>query len=177
MPSALLVVAASLAIALCAQISIPLPLTPVPLAGSTLGVLLAGALLGSRRGALAVALYLAEGAAGLPFFAGQAAGFIHFAGPTGGYLIGFLPGAYLAGRLAEAGWDKTPLKAFAMTLIGSGAILALGLLGLARFVPLSRLLPMGLYPFLLGDAAKAAIAAGLLPGGWALLGAKASGRR
>jgi len=176
-PPAALVVAMSFIIALCAQITFPLPFTPVPLTGSTLGVLLAGALLGSRRGSYAVALYLAEGAAGLPFFAGGAAGFVHFAGPTGGYLIGFLPAAYVAGRLAEAGWDKTPFKTFMMMLLGSGVILAMGLLGLARFVPAPRLLPMGLYPFLPGDAAKACIAAALLPGGWTLLGARASGRR
>ncbi|MDE2312569.1 MAG: biotin transporter BioY [Elusimicrobia bacterium] len=176
-PPSVLVVAVSFIIALCAQIAIALPFTPVPLSGSTLGVLLAGALLGSRRGPMAVALYLAEGAAGLPFFAGGAAGFIHFAGPTGGYLIGFLPAAYVAGRLAEAGWDKTPFKAFMMMIAGSAVILAMGLLGLARFVSAAHLLPMGLYPFLPGDAAKACIAAALLPGGWALLGAGAPGRR
>ncbi|MHB2026573.1 MAG: biotin transporter BioY [Elusimicrobiota bacterium] len=173
-PAFVMVMAMSFIIAICAQISIPLPWTPVPLSGGTLGVLYAGALLGSRRGALAVALYLTEGACGLPFFAGGAAGFIHFAGPTGGYLIGFLPAAYATGKLAEAGWAKSPFQSFAMMLLGSLIILASGLLGLARFLPYSRLLAAGFYPFIPGDIAKACISAALLPGGWKLVGKSAA---
>jgi len=159
----------SLLVALCAQISIPVPGSPVPITGSTLGVLYAGALLGSRRGAAAVALYFLEGGLGLPFFAGGAAGLAHFAGPTGGYLLGFLPAAWLAGWLAERGWDRTPGKALALMLAGSVVILALGLAGLARFVPASRLLPLGFYPFIPGDLAKACLSAALLPAGWKLI--------
>lgn len=168
------VVVASLFVAVCAQVEIRLPFTPVPLSGATLGVLYAGVLLGSRRGAAAVALYLLEGAAGLPVFSGGAAGFVHFLGPTGGYLLGFPLGAFVAGLLAERGWDRTPLRAFAAMLIGSAAIFALGLIGLARFVPANGLLAAGLWPFVPGDLLKAAASAGLLPLGWKLVGRQAS---
>lgn len=162
-------VLASLFIALCAQVSVPLPFTPVPLTGTTLGVLYAGALLGSRRGAAAVLLYLLEGSLGLPFFAGGASGFLHFAGPTGGYLVGFVPAAFVTGLLAERGWDRTAVKAFAMMLLGSAVLFAFGLAGLARFVPAGSLLAQGLLPFLPGDLIKSAASAALLAAGRRLL--------
>jgi len=171
---ALTVVVASLFVAVCAQMEIRLPFTPVPISGGTLGVLYAGALLGSRRGAAAVALYLLEGAAGLPVFSGGAAGFLHLLGPTGGYLLGFPLGAFATGLLAERGWDRTPLRAFATMLLGGLPIFALGLLGLSRFVPARALLGAGLWPFLPGDLIKAAASAGLLPLGWNLIGRRAS---
>ncbi|MCM2304488.1 MAG: biotin transporter BioY [Elusimicrobia bacterium] len=166
------VVVASLFIAVCAQVQIPLPFTPVPLSGGTLGVLYAGVLLGSRRGAAAVLLYLLEGSAGLPVFSGGAAGFVHLLGPTGGYLAGFPVGAFAAGLLAERGWDRTPGRAFLAMLAGSLPIFALGLAGLSRFVPAETLLAQGLWPFLPGDVLKSAVSAGLLPLGWKLLGGK-----
>ncbi len=164
------VVVASLFIAVCAQLEIRLPFTPVPLSGGTLGVLYAGALLGSRRGAAAVALYLLEGSAGLPVFSGGAAGFVHLLGPTGGYLAGFPVGAFATGLLAERGWDRTPAKAFVAMLAGSLPIFAFGLVGLSRFVPSQTLLAQGLWPFVPGDLIKSAASAGLLPMGWKLLG-------
>ena len=170
----LAVVVASLFVAVCAQVEIRLPFTPVPISGATLGVLYAGALLGSRRGAAAVALYLLEGAAGLPVFSGGAAGFLHFLGPTGGYLLGFPIGAFAVGLLAERGWDRTPARAFATMLLGSLPILALGLLGLSRFMPARALLAAGLWPFVPGDLVKAALSAGLLPLGWKIVGRRAS---
>ena len=171
---ALAVVVASLFVAVCAQAEIRLPFTPVPISGGTLGVLYAGALLGSRRGAAAVVLYLLEGAAGLPVFSGGAAGFLHFLGPTGGYLLGFPVGAFAVGLLAERGWDRTPARAFATMLVGSLPILALGLAGLSRFVPARALLTAGLWPFVPGDVFKAALSAGLLPLGWKIVGRRAS---
>lgn len=167
---ATLVAVASLFIAVCAQLELRLPFTPVPLTGSTLGVLYAGALLGSRRGAAAVGLYLLEGAAGLPVFAGGAAGALHLFGPTGGYLLGFPVGAFVTGLLAERGWDRSPGRAFLVMLAGSLPIFGLGLAGLARFVPAETLLTQGLWPFLPGDLLKSAFSAGLLPLGWKLLG-------
>lgn len=167
------VVVASLFVAVCAQINIPLPFTPVPLSGGTLGVLYAGALLGSRRGAMAVLLYLLEGSSGLPVFSGGAAGAAHLFGPTGGYLAGFVAGAYVTGLLAERGWDRTPLKAFFAMLAGSLPIFALGLLVLSRFVPSETLLAQGLWPFVPGDLLKSAVSAGLLPLGWKLTGGRA----
>jgi biotin transport system substrate-specific component len=172
----LAVVVASLFVAVCAQVEIRLPFTPVPISGGTLGVLYAGALLGSRRGAAAVALYLLEGAAGLPVFSGGAAGFLHFLGPTGGYLLGFPVGAFVVGLLAERGWDRTPARAFATMALGSLPILALGLIGLSRFMPARALLAAGLWPFVPGDLVKAALSAGLLPFGWKLVGRRASRR-
>jgi biotin transport system substrate-specific component len=171
---ALAVVVASLFVAVCAQVEIRLPFTPVPISGGTLGVLYAGALLGSRRGAAAVALYLLEGASGLPVFSGGAAGFLHFLGPTGGYLLGFPIGAFAVGLLAERGWDRTPARAFATMLLGSLPILALGVLGLSRFLPARALLTAGLWPFVPGDLFKAALSAGLLPLGWKIVGRRAS---
>ncbi|MFI5363122.1 MAG: biotin transporter BioY [Elusimicrobiota bacterium] len=169
----LAVATASLFVAVCAQAEIRLPFTPVPLSGATLGVLYAGALLGSRRGAAAVALYLFEGAAGLPVFSGGAGGFLHFLGPTGGYLLGFPVGAFVVGLLAERGWDRTPVRAFATMIAGSLPILALGLIGLSRFVPARALLAAGLWPFVPGDLLKAAASAGLLPLGWKIFGRRA----
>ena len=160
----------SWAIALCAQVAVPLPFTPVPLAGSTFGVLFAGALLGSRRGPAAVALYLLQGAGGLPFFAGGAAGWAQVLGPSGGYLVGFVAGAWVAGRLAERGWDRGAWGSLGLMLAGSAAILAVGLAGLARFVPADKLLALGLLPFLPGDLVKSFAAAALLPWGWRWLG-------
>lgn len=167
---ALSVVVASLFIAVCAQIQIKLPFTPVPISGGTLGVLYAGALLGSHRGAAAVLLYLLEGAVGLPVFSGGAAGAMHLLGPTGGYLAGFPVGTYVVGLLAEHGWDRTPLRAFLMMLAGSLPIFALGVLGLSRFLPADKLLIAGVWPFIPGDLVKAALSAGLLPLGWKILG-------
>ena len=164
------VVVASLFVAVCAQMEIRLPFTPVPLSGGTLGVLYAGALLGSRRGAAAVAVYLLEGFSGLPVFSGGASGIVHLLGPTGGYLLGFPVGAFLVGLLAERGWDRSPLSTFAMMLIGSLPIFAFGLIGLSRFVPAQTLLIQGLWPFIPGDLIKSAVSAGLLPFGWKLLG-------
>jgi biotin transport system substrate-specific component len=173
-PDVVRVVLGSAAIALCAQISIPLQ--PVPITGQTLGVLLAGAVLGSRLGALSVLLYLAEGLAGLPVFSsGTSAwsptsvpGVPVILGPTLGYLLGFVPAAYVVGWLAERGWDRHVLTAALAMVIGNLVVYACGLAGLARFVPLDKLLAFGLIPFLPGDALKIALAAAALPGAWAL---------
>ncbi|OGS41505.1 MAG: hypothetical protein A2506_08605 [Elusimicrobia bacterium RIFOXYD12_FULL_66_9] len=167
---ALAVVAASLFIAVCAQVEFRLPFTPIPISGGTLGVLYAGALLGSRRGASAVVLYLLEGAGGLPVFSGGAAGALHLLGPSGGYLMGFPLGAFATGLLSERGWDRSPARAFVMMLAGSLPIFALGLIGLSRFLPSEALLVQGLWPFIPGDLVKAAFSAGLLPAGRRLLG-------
>src|SRR5262245_55372712 len=102
----LLVLGASLVTGLAAQIAIPLPWSPIPITGQTFAVLLAGAVLGVRRSFAAQVLYLLEGAAGLPLFAGGAAGAAVFAGPTAGYLLAFPFAAAAIGFLAEHGWDR-----------------------------------------------------------------------
>lgn len=158
---------ASLLIAACAQVEIPLGFTPVPLTGQTFAVLLTGMALGSRSGALAVALYVLEGAAGLPFFSGGGAGFVKLLGPTGGYLLAFPLAAFVAGVLAERGWDKKPITAALGMLAASLVIFAFGALGLARFVGgLAPAIVQGVLPFLPGDLIKAALAAALLPTAW-----------
>jgi biotin transport system substrate-specific component len=166
-----LVLAGSLLIALSARLAIRLPFSPVPITGQTMAVLLAGALLGSRRGALSVLAYLGEGMAGLPVFAGGAGGIAHLVGPTGGYLAGFVLAAFVVGRLAERGWDRHPVTTALAMLLGSAAIYASGLPWLAAFVGGERALVLGLYPFLAGDLLKLALAAALLPVGWKVVGA------
>lgn len=165
---AILVIGGSLFIALCAQFT--LHIGPVPITGQTLGVLLTGMLLGSRRGSLSVLAYLTEGVAGLPVFApGGPLGLARLVGPTGGYLIGFVAAAYATGLLAERGWDRKAATALAAMLIGNVVIYAFGLPWLALFVGIENALPMGLYPFIVGDLLKTILAAVLLPTGWRLL--------
>jgi biotin transport system substrate-specific component len=166
----LLVVGASLVTALAAQIAIPLPFSPVPLTGQTFAVLLSGAVLGGRRAFVAQALYLLEGMAGLPFFAGGAAGAGILAGPTGGYLLAFPFAAFVTGALARGGWDRRFATMLAAMLLGSLVIFGCGLAGLSRFVPAGRLLALGLLPFLPGDVVKATLAAIAVPGLWRWLG-------
>src|SRR5690349_18285934 len=167
-----LIATGSLLIALSAQVAIPLPFSPVPVTGQTFGVLLVASLLGRVRGTAAVLAYLAEGAAGLPVFAGAAAGPAKLLGPTGGYLAGFALGAYVCGWLAEHGWDRTPLRTAASMILGNVAIFALALPWLARFVGASNVWALGFWPFLPGDIVKIGLAAALLPLGWKALGAR-----
>lgn len=161
-----LIVAASLVTALAAQAEVRLPWTPVPVTGQSFAVLLSGIVLGARRALLAQMLYLLEGCAGLPVFAGGAGGFLHLVGPSGGYLIGFPFAAFATGLLAERAWDRRPFPMFLAMLAGSTVIFALGLAQLARFVPAGQLLQTGLLPFLPGDLLKSGIAAGLFPLVW-----------
>ncbi|MFN3762417.1 MAG: biotin transporter BioY [Anaerolineae bacterium] len=166
---AVLVLTGSVLIGLMAQVAIPLPFTPVPVTGQTFGVLLVGALLGSRRGALSLVLYLLEGIAGLPVFAGGSSGPARLLGPTGGYLLGFVAGAWVTGWLCERGWDRRmPAAALAM-LIGNLVIYLFGLPWLATFVGPEKALMMGLWPFIPGDLLKLALAALALPTAWRLV--------
>ena len=152
-----------------AQAEIRLPFTPVPVTLQPLAVFLVGAALGSRRGALAMLAYLAEGAAGLPFFAGGAAGPQHLVGPTGGYLAGFVAAAFVIGWFAERGWDRTPVRAFGAMLMGSVVLFACGLAQLSFFTGVPRAIELGLLPFVVGDLLKMALAAALLPAVWKIL--------
>ena len=162
----LLVVGASIVTSLAAQVAIPVPWSLVPITGQTFAVTLTGAVLGMRRGFLAQALYLAEGACGLPVFAGGAAGPAILAGPTAGYLIAFPIAAALTGALAERGWDRRFATMLLAMLFGSVPIFALGLAMLARFVPAGGLLAAGLFPFIPGDLIKATLAALAFPAAW-----------
>ncbi len=164
--NAALIVSASIVTALAAQIAFPLPWSPVPITGQTFAVLLSGAVLGARRAFLAQLLYLAEGAFGLPVFAGGAAGAVKFAGPTAGYLIAFPFAAAVTGFLCQRGWDRRFLTMLAAMLLGSTVIFALGLAVLSRFMPAEQLLGAGLLPFLPGDLIKSSLAALAFPAAW-----------
>jgi biotin transport system substrate-specific component len=157
------VFAGSVLIALTAQLEIVLPFSPVPITGQTFGVLLAGALLGRLRGTAAVLAYLSEGLSGLPVFAGGAAGVGYIFGPTGGYLMGFLPAAFVVGWLAEHGWDRNVFLTGLSMALGSVIYFAGGLAWLSVYVGWEHLLPLGLSPFVAGDLLKIGVAAALLP--------------
>lgn len=168
-----LVLGGSIVIALCTQIAIG---GPVPVTGQTFAVLIVAALLGSRRGALCVLAYWAEGAAGLPVFALGKAGLVVFSGPTGGYLVGFVGAAYLVGLLAERGWDRRVGTTVLAMILGNLVIYTSGLAWLFCLIHLlgrplggGGVLAIGLYPFLAGDALKIGLAAALLPAGWRLI--------
>lgn len=143
-------------ISLLAQIAVPLPWTPVPITGQTLGVTIVALLWGQKRGVAIVLSYLVLGAMGLPVFANGAAFFIW--GPTSGYLIGMLLSAAVVGRLADRGWTKSLLMTWLACALGSVCVFAVGLLILSYFIPSSLLLDSGLWPFLPGDAIKTLLA-------------------
>jgi biotin transport system substrate-specific component len=164
---AVLVVFFSGFVALTAQVEIPL--WPVPLTLQTLGVLFTGAVLGSRRGALALLLYLTEGALGLPVFAGGASGVGYMLGPTGGYLVGFVVAAGVVGWLAQRGWDRRLVWAAVAMVIGNVMIYVCGVAWLAVFLgDLWGAVVKGVLLFVVGDLIKIAVAALTLPGGWKL---------
>jgi len=153
-----LVLGGSLFVALSSRVAVPLPFSPVPVTGQTLAVLLVGIVLGARRGALSVLLYLTKGMMGLPVFAGGAFGVARLVGPTGGYLWGFVLATFVVGLLAERGWGRRMYSAILAMVIGNATIYLLALPWLARFVGIERVLPLGLYPFIAGDLAKAVLA-------------------
>jgi len=161
---AALVAGFSLLIALSAQVAIPLPFTPVPVTLQTFAVILTGCLLGSGRGALAALLYLGEGSAGLPFFSGGTAGLAHLFGPTGGYLVGCVAAALVAGLLSErrpgSSWMGRLLTLAAADL----AVFAFGVTWLGAFTGMARAVVLGFVPFVVGDALKIAVAWGILEG-------------
>jgi biotin transport system substrate-specific component len=159
---AVLMLLGSLFLAVCAQVQVPL--WPVPMTMQTFGVLLLGMAFGARLGAATVALYLLEGAAGLPVFAQFKAGLPVLFGPTGGYLFGFVIAAWLVGSLAERGWDRGVFTTALAMLFGNIVLYVPGLIWLAGFV--ENPFAAGLAPFWIGDLLKIALAAGLLPAAW-----------
>jgi biotin transport system substrate-specific component len=173
-------------IALTANITIWLPNNPVPITGQTLSVLLVGGALGLRRGVLSIALYLVLGFF-LPVYAGHGSGVATIVGlgqgglvlgARGGYLLGFLLAAALVGRLAELGWDRHIPGAVGAMLVGEVVIYLIGVPWLAIAVHFSpeMAIDKGLLPFVLGDAIKLTIAAGLFPMAWWLVGRRADDR-
>ncbi len=152
-------------VGIAAQIAIPLPFTPVPLTLQTFAVLLAGAALGSLRGVASMALYALMGVVGVPWFSEGSSG---FSTASFGYILGFILAAFIVGRLAERGASTTPIHSAALMVIGNLAIYAVGVTWLKFAIDSSwaTALSLGVVPFLIGDAIKIALAAGLLPLSW-----------
>jgi biotin transport system substrate-specific component len=169
---AALVLAAAALTALCAQITFYLPGNPVPVTGQTFAVLLSGAALGANRGASAMLLYVLLGTVGLPVFADGNHGVDIVTGASGGYLIGFLAAGWVVGKLAEARFDRTPVKALPLFLVGSAIVYGIGVpwLAISADQSLGWALSNGFVDFIPGDLVKAAAAAGLLPLAWKLAG-------
>lgn len=161
----LLVLAGALLLTLSAKFQVPLQ--PVPLSMQTLVAIGLGFALGPTLGGAAVLAYLAQGAAGLPVFAGTpqlGIGLPYMLGPTGGFLVGFLVAAVLSGALVRAGFARGIVGTMAVALVAGASIYVPGLLWLSGFVGFgSTLLETGLYPFVAGDVIKAVIAALVFP--------------
>ena len=171
---AVAIVGFALLTALAAQISIPLGFTPVPLTGQTFAVLLAGGVLGSRRGGLSMLLYVALGAIGLPFYADGAGGWTAATGATAGYLVGFIVAAFVVGLMAEHGQDRKLSTSVPAFIAGTMIIYAIGAGWLAYDLglPLTAAagepsaISLGVAPFLVGDVFKALLAGAMLPAAW-----------
>lgn len=146
---------ASCFIGICAQVKIPLYFTPVPLTVQTSAIMLVGALLGSRQGALAALCYLIQGWIGMPVWAGGASGFAHFMGPTGGYLLGYIIQAYMVGWFLETTNCTKFTKIIGVLLLSICIQMGIGSLWLARFVGLEKCFMLGFYPFMITEATKA----------------------
>jgi biotin transporter BioY len=137
----------------------------VPITGQTFAVLLSGALLGAKRGTLSQIFYLFGGLAGIPWFS-RGGGITYLMSPTFGYIVGFVLAAFFVGFLCERGFDRKIETAILAMLVGNVLIYLPGLLWLARFVGLEKVLLVGFYPFLAGDLIKLFLASLILPLGW-----------
>ncbi|GAA1959082.1 biotin transporter BioY [Microbacterium aquimaris] len=172
---AALVLAGAAVVAVLAQVSIPL--WPVPITGQTLAVVVVGAALGARRGALALTTYLLVGLAGLPVFADFTGTVAAIAKPSFGFVLGFIGAAFVAGWFAQRAWDRKPWLAFlgfaaasAVPFVVGIPYMALILNGVLRLdLSAWQLLEAGLFPFIVGGIVKAALAAALIPAVWALV--------
>lgn len=155
-----------------AQVAIPLPFTPVPISLQTFTVLLSAAALGPMRAASAMLIYLLAGMAGVPWFSDQTSG---WGFPSFGYVIGFVVAATLVGLLARRGSDRSAPGVIGTMVAGNLVIYAIGVpyLAVAVGVSLPEAIALGVLPFLIGDALKILLAAGLLPAAWRLTGERA----
>ncbi len=163
----MLAVAGSIALWISAKVQVPF--LPVPMTLQTLVVLIIGMAYGWRLGAATVALYLAQGAAGLPVFAGtpeKGIGLAYMVGPTGGFLIGFVLAAIAVGYLAERGWDRNIVTTAGAMLIGNALIYIPGLFWLSTLIGWDKAIEFGIKPFLLGDLFKLVLAALFMPLIW-----------
>lgn len=159
-----LVLLGSALLALSAKISIPLH--PVPITMQPLAVLFIGMTYGWRLGGATILAYLVEGFCGLPVFAESFGGPAIFLDPTAGYLIGFLPAAMLSGYLVEKGWGRSIISAALAGLAGLALLYGFGLTGLFAFVGFSKVILVGIKPFLLLDMLKVLLLASIIPLFW-----------
>jgi len=158
--------------AAAAQLSFPLPFTPVPFTIQPMVVLIGAAALGSRLGALSQILYLTLGIAGLPVFAYAPElpqGLARVLGPSGGYLMAFPIAAFVTGLLAERGFDRHYLSSILAMGVGLSIIFVGGVFWIARFAGLEAALATGLYPFIVVDVIKIVAAGLVLPTAWKFL--------
>lgn len=171
--TAVLMVGFALLTALAAQITIPVPGSPVPITAQTFAVLLAGAALGPRAGAGSQLLYWIMGAVGLPFYANASGGWEAATGATGGYLFGFIVAAWFVGYLAVRGQDRKVSTAIPAFLAGNAVIYMFGVPWLILAVPaidsMSTALIAGFVPFVIGDLVKIVAAGLLLPAAWKMV--------
>ena len=169
---AALVALGIVALAISAKISIPM--WPVPVTMGTFAVLSIGAAYGARLGLVTILGYMLIGLLGFDVFAKSSAelnGWAYMSGSTGGYLLGFVLAVGALGLAARAGWDRSPVKMAAAMLIGNALIYVPGLLWLGALYTWEKpILEWGLYPFLIGDALKLALAVALFPALWKLVG-------
>ena len=171
----LLVVSFALLTAAAAQIEIQLGFTPVPLTGQTFAVLLSGAVLGMRRGALSQLVYWMAGLTGLPFYSGGAGGWKSGTGATLGYLVGFIVAAGAIGYLAEKKQDRNFATSLPAMLLGSTLIYSCGAAWLTTYLNIgfatgeTNAISLGVAPFLVGDVIKALLAAACTTGVWAAI--------
>ena len=157
--------------ALLAQVAVPVPGSPVPITGQTLAVVLTAAALGPIRGSLVHVFYILTALVGLPFYSEASGGVDVVFGATGGYVIGFIPAAYLIGLAARRGADRNFLKALPLFAAGQAVIFAVGVpwLAVTTGMNTSQALDAGFYPFILGGIVKAVVAAAVLGGAWAVV--------
>lgn len=165
----LLVFGASGLVALAAQVEVPM--VPVPMSLQTLAISVVGLTLGARLAGAALLAYLAQGAMGLPVFAGGDAGAHHLLGPTGGFLFGFVAMAFLTGRIAERGFARGPVRMFVAAFVPATLLFVPGVAWLWAVTPLDLggAVQAGMIPFLLGDVVKSTLAALIVAGGWSAL--------
>ncbi|MGW2235266.1 biotin transporter BioY [Streptomyces sp. NPDC001759] len=163
-----LVVGGAVLTGLAAQISVPVPHSPVPVTGQTFAALLVGTSLGASRGLASLVLYALAGLAGVPWFAGGTSG----VSVSFGYILGMLLASAAVGALARRGADRSVWRMAGTMLLGEALIYAVGVpyLAYAAGLSASAAIAAGLTPFLIGDALKAALAMGLVPAAWKLVG-------
>jgi biotin transport system substrate-specific component len=154
--------------AVLAQVAVPVPGSPVPITGQTLAVVLTAAALGPVRGVAVQIVYMLAALVGLPFYSDASGGVDVVFGATGGYVVGFIPAAYLIGLAARHGADRNPLKAIPLFIAGQAVIFAVGVpwLAVSTGMTASQALQAGFYPFILGGIVKAVIAAAVLGTAW-----------